>query len=140
MNPNSSKSGGWAVVALIVDPGGRIPLVRDGQKDDPKWKFPGGTKDPEDKVPLDTCLREIKEEVGLTLSLSSCKLAVEEPRRNHMFYFYLVEVENFEGLLQRGDEGEDVKVSTFDQILEMVQWNEFFFGHEKILRKLKLIK
>ncbi len=71
-----------AAVALIEtadDPPAVLLIRRAIRADDPwsgQWALPGGRCDPEDADALATCLREVREEVGLALARSDCVTAL----------------------------------------------------------------
>lgn len=64
--------------ALIRDPGGRFLLVEPVYK--PTWELPGGVAEA-DEAPLDTCRRELAEELGLALTVDRLLVVDWVPRR-----------------------------------------------------------
>lgn len=60
-----------AAGALIFDPDGRVLLVKDRFRN--AWEYPAGSSIG-DESPLDTCRREIAEEVGLKIKLADYQL------------------------------------------------------------------
>jgi 8-oxo-dGTP pyrophosphatase MutT (NUDIX family) len=98
----------FAVAVMIETPFG-FPMVRDPQKPLPHyWKFPGGRSiGPE--TPIETALRQIREEVGITLTAKDLSLVRKMSCNNdHFFYFYSVKLNQRPVLLEQGNEGEDV--------------------------------
>jgi 8-oxo-dGTP pyrophosphatase MutT (NUDIX family) len=54
-------------------------ILRSERADDPwsgHWSFPGGRCDPQDRDPLDTALRELAEECGVTLAREQMEAAL----------------------------------------------------------------
>ncbi len=71
-----------AAVALIEtadDPRAVLLIRRPIRADDPwsgQWALPGGRRDPADADAFATCLREVREEVGLALARADCIAAL----------------------------------------------------------------
>lgn len=57
-----------AVSIVVTDEAGRVLLVK--QAEDSKWSIPGGMVEPSE-VPSDAAVREMKEETGLDVELTS---------------------------------------------------------------------
>lgn len=118
----------FAVAVMIKTPSG-FPMVRDPQKPLPHyWKFPGG-RPTGVETPIETALRQTREEVGITLSENDLVLARKEWCGNHFFYFYSVKLNQRPTLLEYGNEGEDVC---------LVPRKALFSGREVHPRHLKL--
>jgi len=128
-------SEGWAATILVCGPEDTIALVKDEAKPLPHfWKLPGGTKD-QHETPEETAIRETEEETGI--QLTKVCLLKEEDRRTHTMYFYGSYVESFDGLKERGDEGELVRLFTLKEIQDMM---DFFPPHRKFLIGLGHLK
>lgn len=125
----------YAVAAIIESPEG-IPLVRDPKKPVPRyWKLPGG-RSVSDEAAEDTILREIQEEIGLSLEKESLIRLYEEERGSHVFILFGASVSSLGGLRKMGEEGEEVQVFKLDKIAVMP---DFFPNHKKILVKLDVL-
>jgi len=119
-----------AVAVLCIAPEG-IPLVRDSRKVPPYWKLPGG-KGEGGETAEETARRELEEETGIKVPVVEDFQPVgRESRKAHMMYFFLVYRAGLDGLKSRGDEGEEVRIATADEILEM---GDFFPPHRDAVR------
>lgn len=71
-------------MAIVLDPGGRVLLVRRAARKGDRWSsqvsLPGGMHDPADASLLDTALRETREEVGADLAAARVLGALDEVR------------------------------------------------------------
>jgi len=123
------NNNGYAVAVLINSPEG-IPLIRDPKKPVPVyWKLPGGRSENGESAEA-AAIREIKEEIGLVLKSEDLKILHEEQRENHTFVVYKVELISLDGLKKQGNEGEEIKVFTLQEIKKM---EDFFPNHRKII-------
>jgi ADP-ribose pyrophosphatase YjhB (NUDIX family) len=123
----------YAVAALLVSPQG-IPLVRDPKKPDPNyWKLPGGRSIGKE-TPKQALIREIKEEVGLSLKPTDIEIVYEEEREGHTFCLFQGAPVSLAGLKTKGNEGEDVKLFLPEDLKKL---SEFFPPHQEILKEIK---
>lgn len=141
--PNSAASvrrngvpTGYAVAVLIITPQG-IPLIRDPKKPPPVfWKAPGG-RSARGESAKEAAVREVKEEIGMSLSAGGLSVVREEDRGSHALVLFSAKLESLPDLKPRGDEGEEIKVFRPERILKM---SDFFPNHrmafEKILKTL----
>src|SRR3989338_4033024 len=107
-----------------------IPLVKDPNKPKPNfWKIPGG-KSEYGETPPQTAWRELREETGIVVPVESLKLIWQEERSNHTLYCFFVETGMLEELAARGDEGEEIRLFSQDEINRMGQ--ELLRGHRVI--------
>jgi 8-oxo-dGTP pyrophosphatase MutT (NUDIX family) len=107
-------------VVLILGPDGQTPLVSEYDRRPSYWKFPGG-KSHLGENPMETALREVREETGLILTEGETILLLSEPRSSsHVFHFFLSRINSFDGLIKRGNDGEYVALFEVDQLLKMV--------------------
>lgn len=102
----------YATAVILETPDG-FPLISDPQKPLPRyWKFPGGRSQP-GEAPLQTAIRELKEETGVSVSSDELKLVHEEIRTgsgsSHDFFVFSGKIIRKVKLLERGTEGEVVR-------------------------------
>ena len=127
------SSSPYAVAALLVTPKG-IPIVRDPKKPDPNfWKLPGGRSEGKE-TPKQALMREIKEEVGLSLKPDDIKIVYEEEREGHTFCLFQGAPVSLIGLKTKGNEGEDVKLFLPEELKKL---SEFFPPHREILKEIR---
>lgn len=135
--PKNGLNDWYAGVLIVNTQNKKVPVVWDPYKDNPRWKLPGGKKEP-GETPEMTALREIRQETGLVLRESDLMLVHEEDKWNHpsahTMFFFMAFVEDFNGLTDRGDEGEYVKEVYLADIPVMAQdptEEGFLYSHWK---------
>ena len=70
------------------------------------WDLPGGASEA-GETPEDCVLRELKEELDLTLSASDLIWSVKSPRKHSFVWFFVAEWPDFDArMVKFGDEGE----------------------------------
>ena len=121
------KNGGdddWSSRVLVFVPGkfgNKIVLIQARRKPNPKlWNFPGGKKNP-GETPLDTALRELKEETGLRVKPENMIPLGIVPRTGHSVHLFGTYIEDTSTLLATGSDGETV--GTFDESLFLLMKN-----------------
>lgn len=120
-----------AVAVLIETPVG-IPLILDPKKPTPHfWKLPGGRSEGEE-TPEECAVREISQELGLTLDIDSLELIEQQDRGSHMLTFFKVSLPTLAGLKKVGDEQEEIKVFS---PAELKNLPTLFPNHRAILDK-----
>lgn len=125
--PPSSK--GHAVAVLIVTPQG-IPLIRDPKKPLPVfWKLPGGRGEATETAE-ECAVREIKEELGVSIPQKSLQIVHSEDKGSHVLTIFRVNLTKFPKMKSRGDEGEEIHVFHPKDILAEPY---FFPNHRKIV-------
>ena len=137
MNPKNGLSE-WAVITIVLGPNGTTVMVFDPYKDDPIWNFPGGKRKKElNETVLQTGIRELREETGIEVAETDLVLVEEidksRHRSPHTLFVFKVEVNNFDGLLNYGNEGEIVKLVEMEKIHNM---KDFFPPHKIHLRRI----
>lgn len=126
----------WAAVTFVKGPEGKTVFVLDRGKPLPHfWKMAGGRKEP-GETPVQTAKRELQEETGLNVETRNIVLVEKVSKKNHDLYVYSVTVENFDGLIEEGDEGEKVAVFHESEVETMV---DFFPPHRLFLKKLGVV-
>jgi len=84
----------YAAFVVLKTEDGRFILVHDENEAPPeKLKLCGGSEEPEDKgLPQNTIVREVKEEIGITISIGFLSLAPihwkQVGNNGHTVYFY----------------------------------------------------
>lgn len=127
-------------VVFALDSEYRFPLVREPEWDRLVWKLPGGRSE-DSETPEETASRELFEEAGLSIPPEDLKLVAEEDRDTHMFYLFMPEklLNHFNGLRERGIEGEVVDVFNFDYMRgEIKEDIPFLETHLRVLRASKV--
>ncbi len=121
---------GHAVAIEVITPEG-IPLVRDPKKQVPLfWKFPGGRSEANEKTAVEVAVREIKQEIGVSLTEDSLELLHTEDRGSHYFSFFRAVLSAMPKLKTQGDEGEEIRIF---QASELDNMEDFFPPHKKVL-------
>ena len=131
-------SSSYAVAIIVETPDG-IPLVSDPQKPEPRfWKFPGGRNEP-GETPIKTAMRELREETGISASLSEMKLIHEETRgagaELHGFFVFYAKLSQKPTLLKHGAGGEEIRFFTSEEIKTMPN---FFPNHRTLFSRFVL--
>lgn len=132
----------WAVVVIVLGPGGKTIQVSDPFKPDPVyWKFPGGKKKGEETV-LQTASRELREETGIEAVTEKDLELISEINKSwhknpHTLFVFKVCVDSFDGLLKFGEERNsttlEVRLFEINKIPEM---KDFFPSHKLYLEKI----
>lgn len=125
----------YAVALYIVTPSG-VVMVRDESKPPPFWKLPGGRSQESDASPDETAIRETMEETGLIIPRNLLVYVNYENRHNHTFILYSATLPSSDGLLEVGNEGEQVRLASVDEIRKMT---DYFPPHKKLLQENKLL-
>ncbi len=128
------RKSAFAVAVFVQSPEG-IPLVSDPKKSHFWWKFAGGNSE-ENEKPEDAAVREIYEELGFSLDKEKLSLLYEEDRETHIFFLYKAEIDSLKGMRKEGNEREEIKVFSLEEIKEM---QNFMPNHRRIVEKLGLI-
>ena len=134
------KSGSGIYAGVFVrGPGKTTVLVFDEAKELPMWKFPGGggqylLKENRWEAPEETARRELFEETGLTAK--TLKPIEKVNKGSHWWYLFEAVVDNFDGLLRRGNDGEYVAKFAEAQLWGM---QNFLKPHKEVLREFHFI-
>jgi len=120
-----------AVAVLLVTPEG-IPLVKDPKKPPPLfWKLPGG-RGPAAETAEEVAIREIEEEIGLSLTKEDLEVIHIEDRGSHILTIFRADLLSLPKLKQQGDEREEIGVFSPKEILSL---SDFFPNHLKVVEK-----
>ena len=120
-------SRGRAVAVLVITPQG-IPLIRDPKKPAPVfWKAPGGRGNANETA-KSAALRELREEIGVTLAEDDLVVVSEENKGSHILTLFAAKRPSLPAIKDRGDEGEEIRVFSPTEILAMT---DFFPNHKK---------
>lgn len=130
----------FASAVLVLGPGNKIPLIFEDWREEPFWKIPAGRNEP-GETPVDTALRELREETGLKLKPTDLVLLFSEERtflqHTHTFYLFGAIIDSFAGLRARGLEGEHVAL--FDD-KELDTMMDLLPAHRKLLVQIGRFK
>lgn len=123
---------GNAVAVLIITPQG-IPLVRDLKKPSPVfWKLPGGRGE-ENETAEGCAVREIMEEVGMTLSEDQLAVIYTQDKGDHVLTIFQASLPTLPPLKSKGEGDEEVRVFDHQEILTMP---DFFPNHRKVVETI----
>jgi len=136
MNVLAENERDHAVAVLVVSSDG-IPLVRDHQKRGTVyWKVPGGRNKAGESA-IDTAIREVKEEIGVSLTEEDLVLIGKRDLGSHILSFYVSTVDSLTGIKARGEKGEEVKVFLPRDVLAL---QDFFRNHRNVFSRYLLVK
>jgi 8-oxo-dGTP diphosphatase len=125
-------SKGHAVAVLLVTPQG-IPLVRDPKKPAPVfWKLPGGRGD-ETETAQGCAIRELEEELGVSLSENDLAVVHSEDKGSHVLTIFRADLTALPQMKSEGDEREEIGVFKPRDILAK---QDFFPNHRKVVGEL----
>lgn len=131
-NSRAHKTRDQVVAVLVISPDG-IPLVRDPKKPTPVyWKAPGGRGNPSE-LAEHVAVREVQDEIGVSLSAEDLFLQDKDDGGSHVRYFYVARVQALRGLKVQGDEHEEVRIFSPQEILSLP---DFFRPHRKIFKDI----
>ena len=120
-----------AVAVLLVAPEG-IPLVKDPKKPFPPfWKLPGG-RGTKAETAEETAIRELEEEIGVSLAKEDLKIIHQEDKKTHMLTIFRTDLPFLPKLKKQGDEGEEIRIFSPEEIISLP---DFFPNHFKIIEK-----
>lgn len=129
---NRGYATGYAVAVLIITPQG-VPLIRDPKKPVPVfWKLPGGRSNASETAEQ-TAVREVREEIGIIIKEKELRIIYQEDRENHILIIFRIDLPALPQLKKRGDEGEEIKIFSPQEILSM---NDFFPNHKRVVEKI----
>ncbi len=108
----------------VFGPDNDVVLIRDMRKDSPLWKFPGGKKQrlqpfgkkPRGETPLETLLRETKEETGLWLKKRNVQFVTSYDMGSYRKHVFCSRISSFRGLVPLSKEYEEAKVFKLDDL------------------------
>lgn len=125
------RTGAYAVAVFVESPEG-IPLVKDPKKPHSWWKFAGGRSEAGENA-KEAAIREIYEELGLIVDI---RQIYTEKREGHDFVLFKANLNSLEGMKKKGNDGEEIKVFSLQQIKEI---SDFMPNHRRILEQLGII-
>lgn len=118
----------------VFGPDNDVVLIRDMRKDSPLWKFPGGKKQrlhrmgkkPRGETPLETLLRETREETGLWLKKRNTEFVAQYDMGSYRKYVFLARISSFRGLVPLSKEYEEAKVFKLDDLLWLPNFHPWY--------------
>lgn len=115
-----------AVVA-ITDGEGHVLLV--SQSYTRGWSMPGGLMG-RNEEPADTARRELREELGLEVSIDSHPLALRTPWRRHYNFVFRAEVDRLDPATMKGHSPEITDVAWFsvDALPDLTEFTDHFLA------------
>ncbi len=119
-------------MVIVTDPVGRMVIVRESSRRNPKWKFPGGGIE-ENELPLDAAIRELQQETGLSLTGKNLHYFSTVHKNDHNLYVYCGQISSWKGLVPVGEDDGETKVVSCHKILKM---DDFLRDHHIILDRL----
>lgn len=123
---NSQPRKPMSAAVLFQDTEQRVLLLKPTYRDD--WNLPGGCAD-EHESPLDAAVREVKEELDLTVDRSSLSLSAVDyrPAKNGLvdklyFYFYggVLPDEQIASIKLQESEIEEMRFTTLDEAKDLL--------------------
>jgi len=127
----TGKAEEFAAAVLITTSQG-IPLVREPNRSPSFWKLPGG-KGKDSETPEECAVREVKEETGLVILADNLFMVDCEDRGSHKFIVLQTSLSDLSGILAKGEEGEEVRIFSVREIMEM---KDFLPQHCRIVEKI----
>jgi len=119
----------FAVVVAIETPAGLL-LIRDHKKPAPVyWKIPGGRSEPGES-PETTAVREIQEEVGMTINPADLKLIIKEDRGTHCFVAFQMRINYQPKRQKKSADQEEVRAFEITAIHKM---SDFLPNHRRLV-------
>ena len=107
------------------------PLVKDPKKRPPPfWKLPGG-RGPATETAEEVAIRELEEEIGVSLAKEDLKVIYREDRETHILTIFRADLPSLPKLKQQGDEREEVRVFSPQEILSLP---DFFPNHLRVVQ------
>lgn len=126
----------FAVIVVIILPGGEIPLVKERRPNRIAFlKIPGGKRDG-DETPAECGIREVEEETGIVLQKDQLIFLYQEDRGTHDYYVFGVKLSERPKLKTVGDEGEEIGVFSRDGLKDR---KDFFPGHKDLPPVMRFI-
>jgi ADP-ribose pyrophosphatase YjhB (NUDIX family) len=130
---DAAYMGGEYSVAVLINAKGNIPLIRDPKKPAPVyWKLPGGRSE-RDETAEECAVREVQEEVGISLKIDQLKEIYTEYRSNHVLVIFQANLPSLPPHKSVGNEREEVRVFAAKDISSM---HDFFPNHKKAVAKV----
>jgi ADP-ribose pyrophosphatase YjhB (NUDIX family) len=125
---------GHATAVLLVTPQG-IPVVRDLKKPTPIfWKLPGGrSKESAAETAKGCAIRELTEEIGVSLSENDLTIIYSLDKGNHTLTIFRADLTVLPQIKSQGDDGEEIRVFAPKDLLAE---QSFFLNHRKVVEEI----
>jgi 8-oxo-dGTP pyrophosphatase MutT (NUDIX family) len=118
----------FAIVAGIPGHEGEIPLIRSNDKPGDRWGLPGGSSEGDEDVAEYTMLREVREEIGVTVKPDARKI-LSIPRESHDVVFFYAE--HYDGEPRLGEEVAEIKFFNAIELYELVRTGKVYYNHAR---------
>jgi 8-oxo-dGTP pyrophosphatase MutT (NUDIX family) len=113
---------------FIRGPNNQTVLITDLLRPPPQlWKFPGGGVEPEDRDPLDTAVREVEEETGITIERDALHLLEPLNMGKYTMYFFEAVTDNFDGFRKKSPNSELAGIFNIDELYRMVDFHPRYY-------------
>jgi len=129
-NPTTMNHHATAVLIICKE---GTPLVKDPKKPSPLyWKLPGGRSEGNETAE-ECAIREIYEELGLTIEKENLKIIDQQDKGTHTLTLFTTELPSLDGLIKIGNDDEEIGVFKLSEIADMP---DFFPNHKNIVEKI----
>ena len=121
----------FAVAILVLDKDNKVVIIKDRTKPTPHyWKLPGGRGEPGETIE-EAGAREIREETGRNIDISTLKKISRKKKSDHSSFIYFARAISCIDNRTEGNEGEEIRICTTHEFLTITD----FFPEHEVARK-----